>query len=110
MEKAFVVKRVAEKLWATENAIDEAIGQTSILMADVVTARKEVKAGAGLTEPATTKIIQAMSALSEARAAMLEAHEALEEVKLRLGVRTKMWKPFPQLMAPPESEEQQRAS
>ena len=97
MEKVFVVKRVAEKLWATENAIDEAIGQASALMADLVTARKEIKAGAALGEPAATKIIQALSALSEARTAMLGAHEALEEVKLRIGVRTKMdqWtKPF----------------
>jgi hypothetical protein len=108
MEKVFVVKRVAQHLWATENAIDEAIGQASTLMADVVTARKEVKAGAALADQTTTKIIQAMTALSEARRAMLEAHEALDEVKLRLGVRTKMDKPFPALSA--EQAEERRAS
>lgn len=107
MEKVFVVKRVAAKLWATENAIDEAIGQASTLMADIVTARQEVKAGAGLTEPATDKIIQAMTALRDARQAMLEAHGALEEVKLRLGVRVKMDKPYHNVTSEPEEEVRQ---
>jgi hypothetical protein len=79
-------------------------------MADLVTARKEIKAGAALGEPAATKIIQALSALSEARSAMLGAHEALEEVKLRIGVRTKMGKPYPNLLTSAEQDEKQRAS
>lgn len=90
MEKVFVVKRVAEKLWATENAIDGAIGQASTLMADMMTARQELKLSAGVGDEAVGKVIDAMKALSEARQAMIAAHQGLEEVRQRTGIRIKM--------------------
>jgi hypothetical protein len=97
MEKVFVVKRVAEKLWATEEAIDGALAEASGLMSGLIEARRELKLSATVTDAATAKIAEAMKALAEARTAMVEAHGALDEVKLRIGVRTKMdqWtKPF----------------
>lgn len=101
MEKVFVVKRVAEKLWATENTIDDAISDASNLLADLVTARKELKVGAELTDAATAKIIEAMQAMSVARRTMLEAHDALNEAQLRLGVRVTMDKPHPPVVTTP---------
>jgi hypothetical protein len=90
MEKVFVVKRVAEKLWATEEAIDGAIASASGLMGGLVEARQELKVSAIVTDPATAKIADAVKALAEARSAMIAAHDALTEAKLRIGVRTKM--------------------
>ncbi len=90
VEKVFVVKRVAEKLWATEDAIDGAIAQAAQLMGDLVGARQELGVPHMLTDAATSKIAEAMNCLAQARHAMIESHSALHETRLRLGVRTKL--------------------
>ncbi len=90
MEKVFVVKKVAEKLWSTENAIDSAIAEAAKLMGGLVEARQELQVSHIVTDAATTKIAESMAALAEARRAMIEAHHALNEAKLRIGVRTKL--------------------
>jgi hypothetical protein len=111
MEKVFVVKRVAEKLWATENAIDQALGQASTLMADLVTARQELNLAANVGNEAVGKIVAAMAALAEARQAALDAHIALDATRIQIGVRkleTRMDKPFQIETAEPR--EERRAS
>lgn len=90
MEKVFVVKKVAEKLWAAEDAIDATLTQASALMSGIVEARQELRISHIVVDPAVGKVAEAMSALAQARAAMIEAHHALNEAKLRIGVRTKL--------------------
>ena len=90
MEKVFVAQRVASKLYVTEGAIDTAMVESAALMADLVQGRKDLGLSAVVGDKATVKVMQALAALGEARAAMVETHQELEEVKLRLGVRTKM--------------------
>jgi hypothetical protein len=98
MEKVFVVKRVAEQLWAAEGAIDETLEQTSTLMTGIVEARKDLAISHIVVDPAIGKVAEAMSALAAARHAMIEAHHALNEAKLRIGVRTKLEGPHPSLI------------
>jgi hypothetical protein len=90
MDKVFVVKRVAEKLWATEDAIDAALARNAQLMNELVEARAELKVPHQVTDQAMTKIAEATALLAQARKTMLESHDALHEAKLRIGVRTKM--------------------
>lgn len=90
MEKVFVAQRVAGKLIKTEHAIDAALAQAAELMADIIKGRGELQVSAVVTDDATKKVLEAMAALGEARSAMVEAHGELNEVKLRLGIRTKM--------------------
>ena len=90
MEKIFVVKRVAEKLWASEEAIDGALESASVLMVDLVAARRDLEISHMITDAATNKIAEAMKAMADARTAMIDAHHALYEAKLRIGVRTKL--------------------
>jgi hypothetical protein len=91
LEKIFVVKRVASKLHGTEAAIDAAMVQAAELMADMVQARKDLGLSATVAAAATDKVMAAMAALSEARTAMVDAHGELDQTRLRLGVRTKMF-------------------
>ncbi len=91
MDKAIIAQRVATKLFATENAIDAAILEASQLLADFIEARKEVGFSAVLGTDAVSKISLSVSALAESRRAIVEAHNELNDVKLRLGVRTKMF-------------------
>jgi hypothetical protein len=90
VEKAFVAQRVANKLFATENAVDAAIAEATEMMADMMRARHDLGLSATVGDAAVSKVIEAISALGEARSAMVVAHAQLEETKLRIGVRTKM--------------------
>ena len=110
MEKVFVVKRVAEKLWASEAAIDGAVASTAVLMADYMQAGIELKLSPVVTEAAAAKIAEAAKALAEARAAIVEAHNELNDVKLRIGVRTKMEGGKPVVIEPAKSEPARRSA
>jgi len=90
MEKAFVAQRVATKLFATEAAVDQAMVEATELMADLLKARKDVHASMVFADDVQVKLMEAISALSSARSAMVGVHGELAEAKLRLGVRTKM--------------------
>ena len=90
MEKAFVAQRVANKLFATENAVDAALAEASELMADMLRARRDLGLSAVVGDAAASKLVEAIAALGEARTAMVAAHAELETTKLRIGIRTKM--------------------
>jgi len=90
LEKVFVAQRVANKLFATENAVDAAMVEAAELMADMLKARKDIGLSAVVGDRASAKLVEALAALGQARSAMVEMHGELNDVKLRIGVRTKM--------------------
>lgn len=109
VDKVFVAKGVATKLWASEESLDGAIADASALMSSLIEARRELGVSAVVTDQATSKIAEAMAALAQARHAMIETHHALSEVKLRIGVRTKMEGGVKPWNTQVEAEEQRRA-
>jgi hypothetical protein len=104
MEKALVAQRVATRLFSTENAIDAALLEATKLMTECLEARAEIGFAATLGGEAVNKIVASIAALTEARAAAVEAHHELNETKLRLGVRTRMVGTGPKGYAGAESE------
>lgn len=90
MDKVFVAKRVAEKLFTTEAAVDGALVEAAELMSEMLKARKDVNTSLVFADDVQVKMMEAMKALSEARTAMVAVHGELNEAKLRLGIRTKM--------------------
>lgn len=90
MEKVFVAQQVANKLIATEHAVDGALAEAAELMSAMITARKDVNASLVFADDCQVKLMDAIKALSEARTAMVGVHHELYEAKLRLGIRTKM--------------------
>jgi len=90
MDKALIAQTVANKLFATENAVDTAIIEASKLMGGLIEARQEMRLSAVVGDDAVVKLAAALSALSEARKAVVEAHNELADVKLRVGIRTKL--------------------
>ena len=96
MEKVFVAKRVAKKLFETEAAVDGAMVEAAELLSEMLKARKDVKVSMVFADDVQVKMMEAIKALSEARTAMVGVHNELNEAKLRLGVRTKMqWEEKP---------------
>lgn len=90
MDKTFVAKRVAQKLFETEAAVDGALVEASELMSEMLKARKDVNTSLVFADDVQVKMMEAMKALSEARTAMVAVHNELNEAKLRLGIRAKM--------------------
>lgn len=90
MEKVLAMQGVANKLFAAERSIDKAMTDSAGLMTGMIAFREEQNVAATVGDEAVAKVAAAMAALSAARTAMVEAHAALDETKLRLGVRTKM--------------------
>src|SRR5262245_5525235 len=90
VEKLFVAQRVATKLFATANAVDLALAEPSVLMADMLKARKDIDLPAVAGAAAAAPVVAAIAALGAARSAMVAAHGELNEAKLRIGVRTKL--------------------
>lgn len=90
MEKAFVAKRVAGKLFSTEAAVDAAMVEATELLADMLKARQDVKTSLVFADDVQVKMMEALAALSQARTAMVGVHQELDEARLRLGIRTSM--------------------
>jgi ABC-type sugar transport system substrate-binding protein len=112
MEKAFVAQRVANKLFATEEAVDAAMVEATELMTEMLKARKDVGVSTVFGDEAAAKLVEAIKALGEARTAMVGVHNELNEAKLRLGIRTKLAgpdKPYQRHIAEPVTAKVSRA-
>ena len=90
MERALVAQQVANKLFATENTIDQAIADAAMLVSELVKARQELGVSAVFGDEAFNKATSALAALGQARSSIVAAHHGLEEAKLRAGIRTKL--------------------
>ena len=90
MDKAIIAKRVANKLFATEKAVDSAILEASQLLSGLIEARQEMGLNVVLGSDTMSKLALALSALNEARQSVVDTHNGLAEVQLRLGIRTRM--------------------
>jgi hypothetical protein len=92
---------VANKLFATEKAIDAAIAEAAALLGGMSEARAELRVSAVVGDDATRKIAETISQLTEARRAIVEAHRELDVVKGQIGVRTKLIGVIDKPYAPP---------
>jgi hypothetical protein len=90
MDKALIAKRVADRLFATEKAVDSAILEASQLLSGLIEARQQMNLNAVLGSETMTKLSLALTALNEAREHVAETHTGLAEVQLRLGIRTRL--------------------
>jgi len=90
MEKVFVAKQVAKKLFTTEAAVDGALAEAAELMSAMIAARKDANLSLVFADDVQVKMMEALKSLSEARTAMVGVHNELNEAKLRLGIRTRM--------------------
>ena len=90
MDKMLKAQGVANRLFATETAIDQAMVEASQLMAEMLTARQDLRVGATVGAEAATDVAAALAALAQARAAVVKTHAELADAKLRVGIRSKM--------------------
>lgn len=80
--------KVAESLFAAEEAIDAALARTAELSATIVTARTGANLSAMVGHDAFQVAASAFAALARARCDIIETHQRLDEAKTQIGLRT----------------------
>jgi hypothetical protein len=86
MNKIETVKGVADKLFATEDAIDVAMVRASQLLESLVEGRKALKLSAVAAEAAQSRIAESVGAMAEARRAIMAAHSSLQSLQRKMGI------------------------
>lgn len=81
-----VAIQVARSLYASEDAIDAALTQVATFVAQMPAARQEAKFAACVGQDAMAQAVAALTALNNAREAMVKAHDALAEVRDQFGI------------------------
>ena len=80
--------KVAESLWAAEDAIDAALARAAEFNGTLVTARTDANLSAIVGQDAFEVSASAFAALAKARADIVEAHRRLSETRIQVGLRT----------------------
>jgi hypothetical protein len=80
--------KVAESLFAAEEAIDIALARVAELNGTLVTARTEAKLSAVMGQDAFESAASVFAALARARCDIVETHNRLNETKNQIGLRT----------------------
>jgi hypothetical protein len=84
--KIAVVRGVAAKLHAAEEAIDLAIIKLSELNSELPSARMEAKLSATVCQPAFDLLAQALQSLIRCRRQTVDAHEVLAVTQREIGL------------------------
>lgn len=90
MDKVEVAQGVAARLFATEAALDEALAEASMLVAQMTRARRTLGISTESGDAAVSKVSDVIAGLAAARKTISDAHGELLDTKLRLGIRTKL--------------------
>ena len=91
-DKMMVAQGVANRLFATEKAIDAALGEASGLLGlylgvDVLAVQEVIQHRDLVRVPTASPVVRGLINL---RGQIVTAHRELEQVKLRIGIRSKM--------------------
>lgn len=86
-ERRAAAIKVAESLFAAEEAIDAALARVAELNGTLATARLEAKLSAVVGQDAFEGAASAFAALARARCDIVETHNRLSETKVQIGLR-----------------------
>lgn len=86
MDKTLVASAVAENLFATETAVEDALGQAVLLMRRMMDARRELGLPAMVGDPALRRVTAAVNALGEAQKEIVRTHGELEALRTEMGL------------------------
>lgn len=90
MEKVFVAQQVAKKLMSTEGSLDAAITEATELLTQMLQSQRDLNLSPVATQAVSAKMMETLAALGQARSAIVGCHNELNELRLRMGVRTRM--------------------
>ena len=89
-----IAVHVTSSLHETENAVDAALARASEFLALLPKARQDQRVSASMGHDAIARVASAITALTEARAELVAAHEVLADVQRQLGLGETAFGPF----------------
>lgn len=87
MDRALVASAVADALFSTEAAVDEALVQAVVLMRQMMDARRTLGLSVVDGDPALKRVKAAVQALGEAQREITRTHGELETLGRDLGFK-----------------------
>jgi len=82
-----VAQKVADRLFALENAIDLALTRAAELNASMPEARGECRLPAMIGQDAFDRAAETFTSLVLARRRVVETHQSLDEARMQIGLR-----------------------
>lgn len=82
-----VAQKVADRLFALENAIDIALTRAAELNASMPEARGECRLPAMIGQDAFDKAAETFTSLVLARRRVVETHQSLDDARMQIGLR-----------------------
>ena len=90
-ERIFLAKTVANKLFAVETAIEQALVAAAEFTASLPEARTKAKLSAVVGQDVFDSAMATIASLNDARRNSVEMHHRLDAVKTSMGMRTVMF-------------------
>lgn len=87
MDRTLVASAVAENLFATEAAVEDALAQAVLLMRRMMDAQRELGLPATTGDPALRRVSAAVNALGEAQKEIVRTHGELDSLRTEIGLR-----------------------
>lgn len=87
MDRSRIASTVAENLFATEDAVEDALARAAHLLKSLVDARRRLGLPADAGEDVMRRVSRSLEALGAARQEMVLAHGDLEALRRRAGLR-----------------------
>ncbi|MDO9223834.1 MAG: hypothetical protein Q7U20_09015 [Caulobacter sp.] len=87
MDRTLIASTVAERLFATETAVEDAMAQAVSLMRGMIGARRALGLPSAMGDPALRRVSAALSALGEAQREIVRTHGELETLRKEAGLR-----------------------
>ncbi|MEJ6790487.1 hypothetical protein BrevBR_13130 [Brevundimonas sp. BR2-1] len=85
MTRTEVIGGVADDLYATEAALDQAIERATVLVQSLIGARTSLNLSAVVAADAQTKALEAIASLGAARQTLVECHNEMAKEHRRQG-------------------------
>lgn len=82
-----VAQKVADRLFAVEEALDLALTRAAELAASMPEARHEARLSAIVGQDAMEHAVAAMAALAEARRKIVDTHQSLDRTREEIGLQ-----------------------
>lgn len=90
MDRDLVAKRLADRLFKTEETIDDAIVQINGLVNEIIEAQTHLGVSRTVANDTVAKLLQAATSMSEARTRVVSGHHRMDQLRETLGIRTKL--------------------
>ena len=87
MDRTLVASAVAENLFATEAAVEDALTQAVLLMRRMMDARRELGLPITAGDPALRRLSAVVTALGDAQREIVRTHGELDSLRADIGLR-----------------------